>query len=135
MTAQVFTLDDGTQYNANQLAEVLGCTHSSARRRLKMSSDPKVILAPCQPPGGKEYVLDDGTRLNVKKLIEMVPGLKRTTAATRLAYTSDPKKIFKPALTHSDDYVAALERELQREIESRMYYDPDGHWSLLNKCL
>jgi len=84
----------------------------------------------------KVYTLADGTQWTVDKLSEFLPNIKRSTLATRLSVTNDPKKVLNPIVQNNttrerrEDVVYVSKR-----IKKRMYYDPLGHWSLINKCV
>ena len=50
---RLFTIDDGSKWTVNQLAEKLSSTGTCARARLKASSDPKRIFAPLRRISGE----------------------------------------------------------------------------------
>ena len=49
---RLYTIDDGSKWTVNQLADELGSTGTCARARLKASSDPKRIFAPIRRVAG-----------------------------------------------------------------------------------
>lgn len=132
--AREFTLDNGEVYTTATLRAKLGVSHSTAYARLVASNRASSVLKPGYPfekrDGLRLYLLDDGSKWTSRMVAEHT-GCKISTASTRLSNYSDPAKVLSPPKTIDSD---TAERILER-IQERMYFDPLGHWKLLNKAL
>lgn len=128
-----YPLDDGTVVTVASVTEALGGNHSTNTvwNRLQKSTDPAFIYRKVlNTKGTKVYTLDDGTTWTTAALAKHL-GIKRNTAGARLCVSSDPVKVL--ARLKRPDGSSEDELEIKRAISSRMYYDPDGFWSLFNK--
>lgn len=128
---KIFTLDDGTKVDVPQLSKELGCRESTAYQRLCNYTDPKKVYRPVShsPAGGRLYTLDDGTQWSAAMVAKEV-GIPQSTASTRLSMHSDPRKVLAPPKKKADE---SQIKSNERFIKNRMYFDPLGHWSLINK--
>jgi hypothetical protein len=131
-----YKLDDGTTITVQGLLKVLakGTCINTAWNRLQNSSDPKVVYRKVNSTRGnsaKVYTLDDGTKWTMVGLAKHL-GIKKATAGARLCLTSDPAKVLAPLRKVA---LSEEEIELQKEFDSRMYFDPDGFWSLFNRVV
>ena len=128
-----FTLDDGTELTSSDLAEKVGCTQGTAYGRLVSSSDPAKVFRPVNATNkGAVYVLDDGSEWTTAKLAKHLDVMK-ATAAARLANSKDHKRVLAPVKRNEID--ERNHRKVSAAMKERMYFDPLGHWKLLNKCL
>jgi hypothetical protein len=131
--ARQWTLDDGTTWTTKALGEAVGCSASSAYHRLNKSSDPTYVLRPLEDVkrvnGYRIYVLDDGSEWTSRMVAEKT-GCLLSTAATRLSCYTDVDKIMAPPLKK-----LFKDRMENNAMKNRMYFDPLGHWKLLNRCL
>jgi hypothetical protein len=129
-----YKLDDGTTITVQGLLKVLakGTCINTAWNRLQNSSDPKVVYRKVNSTRGssaKVYTLDDGTKWTMVGLAKHL-GIKKATAGARLCLTSDPAKVLAPLRKVA---LSEEEIEMQKDFDSRMYFDPDGFWSLFNR--
>ncbi len=116
-----FTLDDGTKITSTQLSNKVGCTQGTAYGRLMSSSDPAKVFRPVNATNrGAVYVLDDGSEWTTAKLAKHLD-VKKTTAGARLANSRDPAR------------VDLHKHRISSAMKQRMFFDPLGHWKLLNK--
>jgi len=129
--ARQFILDDGSEWTTEGLSSRIGISHSSAYYRLNKSTDPTQVLKPRDKikvtNGLKLYKLDDGSEWTSADVSEYT-GCKKSTASTRLIMYTDPKKVLAPPYTPSTKI-----KPITEAIKSRMLYDPDGHWKLINR--
>lgn len=125
-----WTLDDGSVWNTDNLSKLIGITRSSAYYRLNRSSDPNEVFKPKgevkSSNGLKLYTLDDGSKWTAEEVVKHT-GCKKSTVATRLTVYTDPKKVLAPPFSDSTRC-----REVSDTTKQRMFYDPLGHWKLLN---
>jgi len=125
-----YTLDDGSVWTIETAAERLGCHKSSAYARLNNSTDPDRVFRPINKEkcgyGYKLYTLDDGTKWTASMVAEH-SGVTRGTASTRLSCYTDPEKVLCPPKNKQADKTPV------NAAKQRMYYDPLGHWALINK--
>jgi len=131
LTNTVFILDDGTTITSLELSKKLDCPKSTAYARLAKTTDPKKIYKKvnhCEK-GGRTYTLDDGSQWNSRTLAEYI-GIGISTASSRLSLHSDPKKVLAPAKVKKPK-----EKTVDKIIKERMYFDPLGHWGIINKNL
>ena len=133
-----YKLDDGTTITVQGLLKVLakGTCINTAWNRLQNSSDPKVVYREVKSTRGnlaKVYTLDDGTKWTMVELAKHL-GIKKSTAGARLCLTSDPAKVLAPLREQKKpSELTEEEIEIQKDFDSRMYFDPDGFWSLFNR--
>jgi len=125
-----WTLDDGSVWNTENLSKLVGITSSSAYYRLNHSSDPNEVLKPKSEVkssnGLKIYTLDDGSKWTAEEVVKHT-GCKKSTVATRLTVYTDPEKVLAPPLS-----ATTIGKTVSETIKKRMFYDPLGHWKLLN---
>ena len=125
-----FTLDDGTKTTSTELAKKLGCTQGTAYGRLMSSSDPAKVFRPVNATNrGAVYVLDDGSEWTTAKLAKHLD-VKKTTAGARLANSRDPARVLAPVKRNDVDL---HKHRISSAMKQRMFFDPLGHWKLLNK--
>ena len=128
-----WVLSDNTTWTTIQVAEYVGISHSSAYHRLNKSLDIDTVLR--QPEnvkrfGGKRlYVLDDGSEWT-STMVANHTGCLMSTASTRLSTYTDPTRVLAPPL-----HQVTKDKTVTASVKERMYYDPLGHWALLNKAL
>ena len=124
-----FTLDDGTKITSTELAKKLGCTQGTAYGRLMSSSDPVKLSRPITPTNrGAVYVLDDGSEWTTAQLAKHLDVMK-TTAGARLANSRDPTRVLAPVKRNDVDQ---RQHRISSAMKERMYFDPLGHWKLIN---
>jgi len=126
-----WTLDDGSVWTVTSLMEKLGCAHTTAYARLHRSgSSAAHVLRPCEKNkdayGYKVYTLDDGSQWTAASVAKHT-GVAKSTASTRLSCYTDPETVLAPPKYKS------IEKKMSNLRKGRMYYDPLGHWALLNK--
>jgi len=126
-----WTLDDGSVWTVQDLMDKLGCAHTTAYARLhRGGSSATHVLRPCEKNkdayGYKVYTLDDGSQWTAASVAKHT-GVAKSTASTRLSCYTDPKTVLAPPKYKTIDKKVANIRN------GRMYYDPLGHWALLNK--
>jgi len=129
-----FKLDDDTVWTVASLMEHTGWARDTCYARLISSTDPKHILRILgKTQTGKIYTLDDGSKWTTQGLSEFLQ-CKRSTAGTRLSMMKgDSKRILKPVQNPVKDNEMFLNgAEITNYIESRNWYDKQGHWKLLN---
>jgi hypothetical protein len=111
------------------LAEKFDLTPSSSYHRLSKTDKASYVLRPKEifntVDGRRLYVLDDGSEWTSLMVAEFT-GCKPSTASTRLTCYTDPEKVLKV------QQKKAVDSRVKNRIENRMYYDPLGHWALLN---
>lgn len=132
--SKVFTLDDGSQWTAKTLAAHLGMLPSTARSRLKVSSDPEKVLAKkcskqyvLRSGGKRKYELSDGSYLTTAEIAEKV-GIPKGVISNRLSRGQrDIKKLAKPINKHLNRYkterTVSHSKEVQAEIAKRNFND------------
>jgi hypothetical protein len=123
-------LDDGSIWTTKSLSELVGCSLSSAYHRLSKTKDPVYVLRPIDKvkrvKGYKLYKLDDGSEWTAKQVAEFT-GCPRSTASTRLSYYTDPAKVLAPPIRKP-----LHDKNLNKQMKKRMFFDPEGHWKLIN---
>jgi hypothetical protein len=126
-----WVLSDNSKWTAMQVANYVGIGHSSAYHRLSKSADRDIVLRKAENVkrlGGKRlYILDDGSEWT-STMVANHTGCLLSTASTRLGTYTDPAKVLAPP-----PYYVTKGRTVSAAIKERMYYDPLGHWALLNK--
>lgn len=130
-----WTLDDGTVVTLAHVMETTGYSRSVCYSRLMRHKDPAKIYAKIHPKRQlKDYHLDDGSVWTSKTLAKHL-GCSISTASTRLSVMSpDSKRVLQPFKNPTwgeDDYLNS--KQVKKMINSRMYFDPLGHWNLINK--
>ena len=124
-----FTLDDGTKITSTELSKKVGCTQGTAYGRLSSSSDPAKVFRPVNATNkGAVYVLDDGSEWTTAKLAKHLDVMK-ATAAARLANSKDHKRVLAPVKRNDVDQ---RQHRISSAMKERMYFDPLGHWKLIN---
>jgi len=128
----VHTLSDGSHVTAADVAAKVGCNISTARCRLTRSKDVDVVYRSMQVTGShKTYHLEDGSKWTIPELIKETD-LSKNALTVRLHKSRDPAVILK----HKDDNGSIVQQvRVSEAIKKRMFFDPLGHWKLLNKCL
>lgn len=136
----VYTLDDGTTTTVEDMVKELNWAKSTCYTRLQSSTDPSRVyrsLSPTRKDSRIEYTLDDGSKWTAVSLADFLAkkyntSCKSTTAGGRLCtMNGNSKKIFSPLReSSSEEY-----NKVSKIIKDRMYFDPLGHWALLNKAL
>ena len=130
-----YTLSDGSSITAMQLADKVGISTSAARYRLSKSANVNKLFKNknhLSPNKGKYKIhhLDDGTTWTVKELVSEL-GVSLSCASNRLcssskaAYVLQPKRIFD----------SPLKAKITKRVQNSMFFDPLGHWALINKNL
>jgi len=124
-----FTLDDGTKITSTELSNKVGCTQGTAYGRLMNSSDPAKVFRPVNTTNrGAVYVLDDGSEWTTAKLARHL-NANKTTAGARLANSRDPARVLAPVKRNEVD---ERNHRVSNAMKKRMYFDPLGHWKLIN---
>lgn len=125
-----YTLDDGSEWTVKTAADKLKCSESTAYARLRGSTDPDRVFRPLNTDkdtyGYKVYTLDDGTKWTAR-MVAKHTGVAKSTASTRLSMYTDPEKVLCPPKCQVVDVRNA------KVCETRMFFDPLGHWALINK--
>jgi hypothetical protein len=128
-----WVLSDNSVWTAMQVANYVGINNSSAYHRLRKSTDRATVLRKAENVkrlGGKRlYILDDGSEWT-SNMVANHTGCLLSTASTRLSTYTDPAKVLAPPL-----YYNTKDKTVTASVRERMYYDPLGHWALLNKVL
>jgi len=126
-----WVLSDNSVWTAMQVANYVGINNSSAYHRLRNSTDKAVVLRKPENVkrlGGKRlYILDDGSEWT-STMVANHTGCLLSTASTRLSTYTDPTHVLAPPL-----HPITKDRTVTASVKERMYYDPLGHWALLNK--
>ncbi len=127
-----YVLDDGSVWTVPKLMLYLNCAHGTAYHRLGKTDKASYVLRKKEvnksTSGLRLYVLDDGSEWT-SQMVARHTGCKPSTASTRLSCYTDPKKVLKDPKVYERREIAVKEA-----IKERMYYDPLGHWALLNKA-
>jgi hypothetical protein len=76
--------------------------------------------------GYKVYRLDDGSEWTAKQVATHT-GCLHSTASTRLSCYTDPDKVLAPPVRNP-----LHDKRLNEQMKSRMFFDPEGHWKLIN---
>ena len=129
-----FKLDDDSVWTVDLLIEKTGWARNTCYARLINSTDPKHIFRVLgKTQTGRTYTLDDGSQWTGDQLAEFLH-CKRSTAGTRLAMMKgDSKRILKPVKNPIKDNEMFLnDAEVKAYVESRNWYDKQGHWKLFN---
>lgn len=133
-----FSLDDGTVLTVDDMVEKTGWARGTCYARLSKWTNPlKVFKALSSTQRGRLYVLDDGSEWTSQSLAEFLD-CKVSTAGTRLSMMKgESKRILAPVRGGTSYYDARANNstEVQKRVRGRMWYDPLGHWELLNKVL
>jgi hypothetical protein len=106
---KLYTLSDGSTVTAQQVASILNIDVSAAHQRLKKSDCITTLYASAlelKQRGCMEYVLDDGTKGNIRHLSEL-SGLSYAVLRNRLKYSTSKAVVFKPICTKSSLYTLA----------------------------
>lgn len=146
---QKFILDDGRYVTPGEVAKEIRSSVSGARARLKKSSDPKYVFRKGRKsPYSKSkrrlktFELSDGSVMTAddvsnKYNIELRVARSRLSSGIR-----DIDKLKKPVRPHkkSNKYLNKKfeykkDYKPSKEMEKRMFYDPLGHWKLINKYI
>jgi len=128
----VHTLSDGTKVTAADVASRLECDISTARCRLTRSKNVESVYKPIKPTSTQAiYTLDDGSKWTLSELADET-GLTRNAMGTRLHKSRKPEDILKPKSTNG---TVRDPSRISEAIKQSMYFDPLGHWKLLNKTL
>jgi len=126
-------LDDGSTWTSKEVAKLIDCSASNAYSRLMVSTDPAYVLRPMdkakKKDGKRVYVLDDGSEWTYE-MVAVHTGCGSSTAATRLSLYTDIKRVLAPPLKRAQE-----EKRARIAMADRMYFDPLGHWKLLNRCM
>ena len=73
----------------------------------------------------REWVLDDGSTWTTKAVSDLI-NCSSSNAYSRLMGSKDPSIVLRPM-------GMAKKIDGKRSLSNRMYFDPLGHWKLLNK--
>jgi hypothetical protein len=106
---KLYTLSDGSTVTAQQVASILNIDVSAAHQRLKKSDCITTLYASTlelKQRGCMEYVLDDGTKGNIRHLSEL-SGLSYAVIRNRLKYSTSEAVVFKPICTKPSLYTLA----------------------------
>jgi hypothetical protein len=125
-----FKLDDGRVLTTADVSKILNCSQSTAYARLTKSTDPARVLRTLHksPKGGRIYTLDDGSKWTARQVAKHT-GVAKSTASTRLSMYTEPEKVLCSLKCQVVDVSDA------KICETRMFFDPLGHWALINKAL
>lgn len=125
---KIWTLDDGSKYTTEEVMSKVGCVYSTAFARLVRSSNPeKIFKSKAFTRSGRTYTLDDGSQWTTLGLAKHL-GIKRSLAGTRLSLWTDPERVMQdPKRVNVED------RAIKAIQSERMFFDPIGHWALINK--
>lgn len=94
----IYTLNDGQNITAKELAVKLNITPSAARYRLRKTKDASLIFKTSIElisSDAKVWVLNDGISGTVRYLSQ-ISGLKENTLRQRLLISTDPEFVLKP---------------------------------------
>jgi len=130
--ARVYKLSDGSNLTAEELADKVGCTLSTARCRLARTADVgKLFKAPVLRGKARKgvykiYTLEDGSEWTAPEVAEHV-GCSLESARHRLCTDTTVERVFR-------DIGVSVPRERKQETlyKDRMYCDTLGHWKLIN---
>jgi CTP-dependent riboflavin kinase len=131
----VHTLSDGTKVTAADVASKLECSITTARCRLTRSKDVKKVYARLTTVGKqsqgryKFYTLDDDSEWTVAQIANHT-GLSKNAVAGRLHKSRKPEEVLRPKSTNG---AIIKEPRISEAVKQSMYFDPLGHWKLLNK--
>jgi Zn-dependent peptidase ImmA (M78 family) len=128
-----YTLSDGSAITAMQLAYKVGISTSAARYRLSKSTNVDELFKSkkhLSPKKGKYkiYRLDDGTTWTVKDLVSKL-GVSPSCASNRLCSSNKAEYVLQPKRVFN----SPLKAEVTKRVQNSMFFDPLGHWALLNK--
>jgi len=127
-----WTLDDGSVHTVRSVMSIVGCSQGTAYARLSKSTDNKHILRPREKHkihgGQRVYILDDGSGWTSRRVAE-VTGCSPSTASTRLSCYSDAEHVLAPPKDKVNK-----ELSVKKHMQERMFFDPLGHWKLINSC-
>lgn len=133
MSRRVYTLIDGTEVTALGLVEKTGVTIGTARARLNRSKDPEYVFKKSLKVRDEViYTLDDGSEWRVYDVMN-VTSMSEATCKARLVKHTDPEIVLKHRNVVDD--AESCEGKITDKMRERMFFDPLGHWALLNKCL
>jgi len=130
-----WVLDDDSVVTTKMVMDEVGCSHSSAFYRLTKSTNREEVFRPREKHkihnGKRLYVLDDGSEWTSTMVAEHT-GCLLSTASTRLSCYTDPAVVLAPP-KDKGGFGKSTAKEVTNYISSRMFYDPDDFWKLLNR--
>jgi hypothetical protein len=116
-----------------ELVEKTGVTIGTARARLSRSKDPEYIFKKNLKVRDEViYTLDDGSEWRVYDVMN-VTSMSEAACKARLAKHTDPEIVLKHRKAGNGAEIC--DDKVMEKIGGRMFFDPLGHWALLNKCL
>lgn len=118
-----YQLDDGSFVTTQEVVEITGVSHRTAKRRVQSSTDPKYVLAPLGTRHDKKYKLDDGSHVTAKD-VSNTTGVTFEVAMQRLSKSRDRNEVFKPHYSKSKRLVkitryTETEYGLRKVVETR----------------
>ena len=92
------------------------------------------------------FILDDGQKITASQLAKELK-MSNPGARVRLKQSSDPKDVFrrigqsikknkpkqKGGIFAQSNKITPMRST--KEMKERMFFDPLGHWALINKCI
>ena len=126
---KVYTLDDGTEITAKELAKKLGIRLGLAANRLSRTTDPVKVFAKVGERQDHQYELDDGSKYTVAEICK-IAGIAANTARGRLAKSRDPEYVL---AAKKGDWGTNQKRKVPALMKDRMAYDGRDQWSLIMK--
>jgi len=139
-----YFLSDGTPITTEELMQRSGLSRSACQKRLVKGGTLDEMLLTPEGNRFKSYTLDDGSEWTTHTLMDRYK-LAYSTAYVRLNKYTDPAKVCCPS-TFKPKTIASVKDTLNKStgissnavvgtiVKSRMYYDPLGHWKLINRC-
>jgi len=131
-----YRLTDGSYVTAKEVANKIGCSDALARSRLSRYIDPKNVFMPKNTKSNKAsepkkkklkyYLLNNGESVTAIDVADKA-NISITQARKRLNKHKDPDIVFLKQEAKTEDNSLKM-----RNIKTRMFYDPQGHWKLLN---
>ncbi len=131
-----FTLDDGTKITPNELAAKVRISNAAARGRLEKSTNPKILFRKAGKRIKKrelmKYRCSDG-KLRTARDAAKEFGLGLSTMSNRMSRgILNVEDLSRPSGRSKNGEMSKVVSEI---VKQRMFFDPDGHWALINKCL
>ena len=141
-----YELDDGSLVSAADVAKKVGLSQQTARSRLKRYTNPADIFRPARTYSTQHSALSmmcsDGVARTPRQ-VEKEFGTPTQLVSTRMrrlrvkgVEVADLKHLIRETQRKPrDDHEADVPKPSMKILKDRMFFDPDGHWKLLNKCL
>ena len=126
---KVYTLDDGTQVTAKDVAAKTGLRLGLAANRLCRTKDPRKVYAKKGYIPDKEYELEDGSKYTVNEIMT-ITGVAANTVRGRLAKSRDPNYVL---AAKKGNWGAHQQRKVPALMKDRMAFDGRDQWKLIMK--